>query len=263
MDDPWTSGRDLIVAAAGHAPSPMNTRPWRLRSRGRGFDLLLDEVNASRRGSEATRQATIACGAALFNLRVATMHLGYEPVVTIPAEGELLARIEPGPRRPVDPVEADLFDAIDRRRTRRVPFERTFLPASLRDVLAATVAAEGADLVAVPPGGRRNGLDRIMALAARLGPHDPARVRGLRADWPGSRPATVEVLSTLADEPTDWLVAGQALQRLLLTATRQWVQVRFFTAALEHSELRQEVRQRVTAGRHPHVVLELGQSADS
>ena len=100
-----------------------------------------------------------------------------------------------------------------------------------------------------------------MAVATRLGTHDPARARGLRADWPGSRPATVEVLSTLSDEPTDWLVAGQALQRLLLTATRQWVQVRFFTAALEHSELREEVRQRVTPGRYPQVVLELGQAS--
>ena len=112
----------------------------------------------------------------------------------------------------------------------------------------------------MPPGGRRNGLDRIMAVAARLGTHDPARARGLRADWPGT-PATVEVLSTLSDDPTDWLVAGQALQRLLLTATRQWVQVRFFTSALEHSELREEVRQRVTPGRHPQVVLELGQAS--
>jgi hypothetical protein len=261
VDDPWTSGRDLIVAAAGHAPSAMNTRPWRLRSRGRGFDLLLDEVNASRRGSEAGRQATIACGAALFNLRLATMRLGYEPVVTIPAGGDLLARIEPGARRPLDPVESDLFDAVDRRRTRRRPFERTFVPAALRGLLAATVAAEGAELIAVPPGGSRNGLDRIMAVAARLGAHDPARARGLRADWPGSRPATVEVLSTRSDEPADWLVAGQALQRLLLTATRQWVQVRFFTSALEHSELREEVRQRVTPGRYPQVVLELGQAS--
>ena len=256
--DRWAEGRTLLVELAGHAPSPQNTRPWRMRERSRGIDLLVDVAKVSRRGTESRRQALIACGAALFNLRLGVAQLGLDPVVTYPLDGDLLARVEPGTPRAATHQELDLLDAVDRRRTRRDPFERSYLPGPVRDRLAAAVAQEGAVLLAVPPGPRRDALDRAMTVAARLSPRDPARLRGLRADWPGSAPATIEALCTGGDTEADWLRAGEALQRLLLSATIEWVQVRFFSLALEHAELRETVRARVTAGLAPQLVLELG-----
>ena len=261
--DRWAEGRSFLVELAGHAPSAVNSRPWRMRARARGVDLLVDVVKVTGRGTEGRRQALIACGAALFNLRLGVAHLGFEPVVTLPLDGDLLARVEPGEPREVSRDVIDLVDAVDRRRTRRDPFERTFLPAPIRDRLAAAVAAEGAVLIGVPPGPRRDALDRAMRIATRLSPRDPARLRGLRADWPGDAPATIEVLATEADTERDWLRAGQALQRMLLTATTDWVQVRFFSLALEHAELREAVREQVTSGLPPHLVLELGHAGPS
>jgi hypothetical protein len=56
----------------------------------------------------------------------------------------------------------------------------------------------------------------------------------------------------------DWLRAGQALQRLLLTATTAWVQARFHTRVLEVPQLRDRVRHELCPGRAPQVILELG-----
>ena len=232
-----------------------------MRARNRGIDLLVDVAKVSRRGTESRRQALVACGAALFNLRLGVAQLGLDPVVTYPLDGDLLARVEPGEPRSATHEELDLLVAVDRRRTRRDAFERTYLPRPVRDRLAAAVALEGAVLLEVPPGPRRDALDRAMTVAARLAPRDPARLRGLRADWPRNGPATIEALCTEGDDEAAWLHAGQALQRLLLTATIDWVQVRFFSLALEHAELRETIRQQVTTGLAPQLVLELGHAA--
>lgn len=63
--------------------------------------------------------------------------------------------------------------------------------------------------------------------------HDPQRP----IEQPESHP-TIAILSTTSDRPEDWLVAGQALQRLLLLATTYDLSASFLNAVLEYPELR-------------------------
>lgn len=79
-------------------------------------------------------------------------------------------------------------------------------------------------------------------------------VRDLSLAWPGTRLGVKKferpqliALETESDTPTDWLRAGQALQRLLLTATYYRLQTSFLTQALEEGDrtmpLSESVRQ--------------------
>jgi nitroreductase len=68
----------------------------------------------------------------------------------------------------------------------------------------------------------------------------------------------VAVLATPADLRTDWLRAGQALQRLLLRAAAEDVSAAFHTQALEVPELREFIRGRFCGGNHPQMLLRLG-----
>jgi nitroreductase len=68
----------------------------------------------------------------------------------------------------------------------------------------------------------------------------------------------VALLTTPGDLRTDWLRAGQALQRLLLRATADEVSAAFHTQALEVPELREFVRGRFCDGAHPQMLLRLG-----
>jgi hypothetical protein len=256
----------LLVELADHAPSPRDLKPWRLRARDGGVDLFLDAAKVSSttidsEGPASRRQSLIACGAALFNIRVAMGHLGIEPRVALlpdPGTPDLLARLEPAEARAPESPEEELLIAMLRRHTSRGTFELGALPEPLIDRLAAAAVAEGA--VLMPAAGVSGSpLDRLLAAADSGSPDDPARQLGLRAPWLDvSARATVRVVCTSNDAPADWLRAGQGLQRLLLTATTHGSQARFFTLALEDRALRERVRREVCSGRHPQVVLELG-----
>ena len=66
------------------------------------------------------------------------------------------------------------------------------------------------------------------------------------------------VLLTTGDHPTDWLRAGMALERVLLTATVRGLSVGLLSQAIEIPELRWMVRDPMSGWRHPQIVLRLG-----
>jgi nitroreductase len=68
---------------------------------------------------------------------------------------------------------------------------------------------------------------------------------------------TVVVLDTVGDEPADWLRAGQALQRVLLTATVRGVASTPMTQPLETPQLRPLLSD-TDGGRFAQVILRLG-----
>jgi nitroreductase len=79
-----------LLRAATLAPSMHNTQPWRfriLRAR-QEIELYADPARTLRFSDPHGRAVHIACGAALFNLRLAIMVAGREPV----------ARLLPDPR---------------------------------------------------------------------------------------------------------------------------------------------------------------------
>jgi hypothetical protein len=69
---------------------------------------------------------------------------------------------------------------------------------------------------------------------------------------------TVAVLSTAGDEPADWLRAGQALQRLLLTATSRGLAASFANQPIERPGLRWLVRDPSTGVRSPQMLIRIG-----
>lgn len=65
------------------------------------------------------------------------------------------------------------------------------------------------------------------------------------------------VLSTHADNPVSWLSAGQALQRVLLTACERGLYASFLNQPVECPELRSRVGE-ISGGGEPQLILRLG-----
>jgi hypothetical protein len=89
----------------------------------------------------------VACGAALFNLRLAFAVHGITPQVRLrpePGDPRLLARLTAGAPCSATPVEARLYAAIPHRHSNRGRFARAPVPAPVRAQLFETARAEGA-----------------------------------------------------------------------------------------------------------------------
>jgi hypothetical protein len=66
------------------------------------------------------------------------------------------------------------------------------------------------------------------------------------------------LLTTDRDRPVDWVNAGQALQRILLTASTCGVAAALHTQPLELGWLRDSIRTRLSDGAYPQLVLRFG-----
>ena len=169
------------------------------------------------------------------------------------------------------PRERELFDAIELRHTSRAPFSGHRLPEAVQigleqeagfefallRMLAAADTATVLELTAAAERKLAANFDHRVELgqwigtsgddgvpASALGSHPdraPAPVRDLGYAVPAvGRPSAsyeqqpqLAVLSTARDEPADWLRAGQALQRVLLAATRNGVATSFLYQPIE------------------------------
>ncbi|WP_225850456.1 hypothetical protein [Streptomyces sp. HPF1205] len=152
---------EKLISAAVAAPSIHNTQPWRYRL---DPDTSTIEVRAAvDRGlphTDATgRGLHVSVGAAVFNLRVAVSHFGWEPVLRIlprPAEPGLLAAVRlagpgsadrrPRPGMPGSPERFDLYDAVWRRHSSRFPFSEQPVQPEVLAELTRAAAQEGAHL---------------------------------------------------------------------------------------------------------------------
>jgi nitroreductase len=68
----------------------------------------------------------------------------------------------------------------------------------------------------------------------------------------------VALLATAGDAPANWLVAGQALQRVLLTATPEGVSASYLNSPTEQPRLRSRLAEIFAAQASPQVLLRLG-----
>jgi hypothetical protein len=66
------------------------------------------------------------------------------------------------------------------------------------------------------------------------------------------------LLATPGDRPVDWVNAGQALQRALLTAATCGVAAALHSQPLERARLRDFIRSQLCGGAYPQLVLRLG-----
>lgn len=68
----------------------------------------------------------------------------------------------------------------------------------------------------------------------------------------------VGLLTTAADRPVDWVNVGQALQRILLTASACGAAVALHSQPIELPRLRELIRTRLSDEAYPHLVLRIG-----
>jgi hypothetical protein len=66
------------------------------------------------------------------------------------------------------------------------------------------------------------------------------------------------LLTTASDSPADWVNAGQALQRVLLTSATCGVAAALHSQPLERARLREFIRAQLADGSYPQLVLRLG-----
>ena len=105
------------------------------------------------------------------------------------------------------------------------------------------------------------------ARAEHTDPDFPGRdwARGHGWGLPPLSPATSHraagvagLLTTAADRPADWVNAGQALQRILLTAATCGAAVALHSQPLELPWLREFIRTHLSDRAYPHLVLRIG-----
>ena len=214
-----------------------------------------------------------------------------------PAEPDLLARIVIEAGGAPDQHLRDLSAEIPRRHTSRTPVQAAELAQKTRIDLVKAAIAEGAELTWLPETQVRTIMDMVLDTdlrelgdwhrraerahwvggprttegvpSAALGPRDstyPAATRDLgTSPADRSRPRAsfeehpaLAVLSTEHDEPADQVAAGLALERILLTATRQGVAASFVNQPLEYDDLRRAVQRTTAKPGYAHMVIRFG-----
>lgn len=177
------------VAHASLAPSELNSQPWRFRGEvgvdgtTATLELLLDESRRLPTIDPSGREAVLACGAALLNLRLALRGAAMGTSVRLCPDAhrpELLAEIRV--RGCVAEADEDrpLRLAIPLRSTHRASFEPAAVPLPLVDRLIAEAAYEGAS-VAVLADDERSQLATLNGEAERRLWLDPAFRREVAA----------------------------------------------------------------------------------
>jgi nitroreductase len=148
------------VRHATAAPSELNTQPWSFRASldsGVGaarIELGLDRTRLLPHLDPDAREAVLACGAALLNLRLALRGAELGSAVQLcpdPAQRDLLAVVTVRGRTHERPEDRALREAILERGTRRTPFERGEVPTTLLDHAVAEGAYEGALVSVLDP----------------------------------------------------------------------------------------------------------------
>ncbi|MGE5292053.1 MAG: Acg family FMN-binding oxidoreductase [Micromonosporaceae bacterium] len=179
-----------MLRAAVAAPSMLNTQPWRFRYReaDHTFELYADPSRALRHCDPQGRAVHIACGAALFNLRLAIAASGREPVVRLlphPHEPLLLATVRIAGKYRQRSTERELYDTIGKRHSSRQPFTDRQVPPGVLAELVEAAALEGATLHILGPVAAARVLE-LTAEADRVQREQPG-YRSELAQWVGGK----------------------------------------------------------------------------
>ncbi|WP_067500743.1 nitroreductase [Actinoplanes sp. TFC3] len=267
----------LAVAAAVRAPSLHNSQPWRFRLAGGAIEVLADRSRQLAIADTAGWAVRMACGAATFNARMALAAAGVPAVAELRPYRETIARLTPAaPRRPTC-AEEELASAIARRFSNRKPFFSDPVPSQSRVRLIEAARTESARLeliigtAALAAFGeiagsadrvlRRNpGYQAEMATWAQVGVPIPAGAllpqrHYIDRDWDPE--PLVAILGTPGDLPVDQVVAGQALQRVLLTATAEGLASSMISQPVEVPAARERLQRSLRVG-VPQIALRLG-----
>lgn len=213
------------------------------------------------------------------------------------ARPDLLATVWLAGTHVASPEQQALAAAIERRATNRRPFVERAVPAGVRQALFRAADAEGARLVLLERPSELGAFAGLLRRADHVQSTDAAfqvelrnwvaehagRDDGVPRSAGGPRPAvgsvlalrrydseesTVErpyeqdplvaVLATRGDTELDHVCAGQALQRVLLTATVHGLSVSFVSQPTEVADSRAALRELIGGRLHPQAALRIG-----
>jgi hypothetical protein len=261
----------FVAEAAVHAPSVSGTAPWWFSATDTEMCVRADVERKLPVADPSARELTISCGAAVFTARVAMRYLGLLPDASLLPEAEvpnLVARIGwSADRKPPGDFERGLFAQIPLRRDHRGGFDTERLPAGMMSRLSEEASREHVSLRIMAAGDTRTALLAVMAAADSAFRLDGARAsEGATWGTPGGQEYGVEprtagivaVLTTQSDEKLDWVRAGQALQRVLLVAGSQGIEVAISARALEFAQLRDFIASELAGGEVPQLLLRFG-----
>ncbi|MDR6592616.1 Acg family FMN-binding oxidoreductase [Saccharothrix longispora] len=287
-----------VLRTAAAAPSVHNTQPWRFRLHHDRIELHPDLERALPATDPDQRELRLACGAALFNLRLGLRARGIRPLVTLLPGADApgaLAVVRWGGHRDVDDETRALIRAVPRRRSNRKPFHHAPVPVAHRHALVRAAERERSWLHVVTDRAERAHLQGLVAEAHRLQARDPAiraeltartgprTTDGIPPASAGIRPEPQDewalrdfhatprtpgkdyepdplltVLCSFHDGPLHDLHAGQALQRVLLTATTLGLSASFLSQPTEVPHLRHRLRRALGGHLTPQTVLRIG-----
>ncbi|WP_207944741.1 hypothetical protein [Actinomadura rubrisoli] len=218
---------ERLVIAATMGPTIHDVHAWRFKVVPGLIEVHADPDRFRPAHDPAGRGLHLSSGAALVNLRLAAAQLGYEAVV----------RLLPDVGRPT--VLATVRLAGHHRVTRQ---ERLLYASTLKPF--ASLSATAGTCPSLPVVNELGEAARLEGAALRL--------------LPPILGATVQraVLTTRGDSPAEWLRAGQALQRVLLSGTARSVSMSFVHEGL-HVPGAQDV---IEPGEVPQVLLQLTQA---
>ncbi len=237
-----------VVTAAGWAPSTNGSRPWRFQITDVGIELHI-ELPPPVAGDAVQRQALVACGAALFNLRMAIRSHGVDCMVRLLPDDErpdLLAVVEVLGQRPMTPQLRDLTTAMPLLNTEPHQFGAGTVSEALLNELRHSARIEQAWVATISS----NQLAELIPLVAVAD----------RSQLSGGSPL-IAAIGTFQDDRASRLRAGQAVQRVLLTATRWRLNACFLNLVSDLPTARHQLRQLMGGGLWPQALLRVGVSA--
>jgi len=214
-----------------------------------------------------------------------------------------IAAVQAEPGRPPTFAEREMYEAIWQRHTNRDPFTAEPISASVREVLEQAARFEFATMRMLSSGEAATVLDMAAQASTELAndidhrielqrwiatnssgdgipagalPSTPSRQPApVRGDLSAASPATIRptadyekfpqlaVLTTGSDEPADWIRAGQALQRVLLTATALGLSASFLYQSIELRDMRGEAAPAWPWQENPQMVIRFGYGKQS
>jgi hypothetical protein len=294
---------DDLLRTAGRAPSLHNSQPWQFHVSPRSIELLADPARSLPAADPDGREQRLACGAALFNLRLALHGFGIRPTVTVlpdRARPELLAVIRHGGTKEPTPEQTRLLHAVPLWRTNRRPFSAEAVGSPAQHDLRRAALDEGAWLHVVHDREQRAALHTLVLRAHRMQTADPdfraeldawttrptEQRDGVSAEAGGPTPEPydrwvmrdftggtgrprvpgknfeeeplIAVLTSHLSGTAAEIQVGQALQRVLLTATVDGLATSFLSQVVEVPQTREELRRLIGGTRPPQAVLRFG-----
>jgi hypothetical protein len=253
-----TQMRSVLLAAT--APPPLrHARPWRFQCTPDTIELYADPITVG--GDSDQRERLLDCGAALLNLRLAIKAQGSRPDARLlPSAGrpDLLAVVRPLGHETISPHEEELVAAIAGRRSNRRPFTAAVVSAEVQRQLRRGAEMERAWLATITA----DQVPQLREIMRRteVPPATPGPGGGSDLDVDPDR--LVVVIGSLHDTPLARLQAGQAMQRVLLTASAAGISAALSSQAMAEPATRRELRQLLGGGLWPQIMLRLGHGTD-